>query len=126
MKARKEEADYDRERLPYEGADYKNLVEYAVGSTKDFDQALCWIWAEDVVNGKLSIQELKAVTDRAIADLDRLTSNDKFGDNEYSKFANVYWAMKSMEMVRQQRFFFLKICGLDYNVFYAPYSRMYA
>jgi hypothetical protein len=115
MKARKEEAEYDRQRSPYEGADYKELVKYVVDSTKEFDQALCWIWAEDVVNEKLSIKDLKAVSDRAIADLDSLREGDEFGDKERAKLANVYWSMKAMEMVRQQRGFFFKIFSFRIN-----------
>lgn len=115
MKARQEETEYDRKREAYEGADYKKLVKYVVDSTKEFDQALCWNWAEDVVNDKLSYEDLKAVTDRAIASLDNLPNGAEFGDNELRKLANVYWAMKAMEMVRQQRGFFFAIFSFRIN-----------
>lgn len=114
MKARKEETEYDRERRPYEGADYDKLVKYVVNSTREYDQALCWIWAEDVVNDKLSIKDLQAVTDSAIADLDKVKAGE-FTDREWSKLANVYWAMKAMEMVRQQRGVFFRIFSFRIN-----------
>lgn len=115
MQERKEETEYGKERTPYEGENYKGLVQYLVDSTKEYDQALCWIWAEDVVKEKLSINEMKAVTDRAIADLDALKVEDEFGDVERDKLANVYWAMKAMEMVRQQRGIFFKIFSFRIN-----------
>ena len=115
MQERKEETEYGKERTPYEGENYKGLVQYLVDSTKEYDQALCWIWAEDVVNEKLSISDMKAVTDRAIADLDRLNAEDNFGEQERDKLANVYWAMKAMEMVRQQRGIFFKIFSFRIN-----------
>lgn len=115
MKARQEETEYDRKREAYEGADYKKLVKYVVDSTKEFDQALCWNWAEDVVKEKLSYKDLKAVTDRAIAGLDNLPDGSEFGDNELRKLANVYWAMKAMEMVRQQRGFLFAIFSFRIN-----------
>jgi hypothetical protein len=115
MQARKEETEYGKDRTPYVGENYKGLVQYLVDSTKEYDQALCWIWAEDVVKEKLSINDMKAVTDRAIADLDALKAEDEFGDVERDKLANVYWAMKAMEMVRQQRGIFFKIFSFRIN-----------
>lgn len=115
MQARKEETEYGKERTPYVGENYKGLVQYLVDSTKEYDQALCWIWAEDVVNEKLSINDMKAVTDRAIAHLDGLKAEDDFGEQEREKLANVYWAMKAMEMVRQQRGIFFKIFSFRIN-----------
>ena len=115
MKARQEEVEYDRVRAPYEGVDYNTLVQYVVNSTREYDQALSWNWAEDVLSGKLSIKDMKAVTDEAIADLDALGDDDEFGDLEVDKLANVYWAMKAMEMVRQQRGFFFKIFSFRIN-----------
>lgn len=115
MKARQEEVEYDRVRVPYEGADYNTLVAYVVNSTREYDQALSWNWAEDILSGKLSIKEMKAVTDEAIAELDALGNDDQFGGLESDKLANVYWAMKAMEMVRQQRGFFFKIFSFRIN-----------
>ena len=115
MQARKEETEYGKERTPYVGENYKGLVQYLVDSTKEYDQALCWIWAEDVVKEKLSINDMKAVTDQAIAHLDSLKVEDDFGEQERDKLANVYWAMKAMEMVRQQRGIFFKIFSFRIN-----------
>lgn len=115
MQERKDETEYGKDRTPYAGESYKGLVQYLVDSTKEYDQALCWIWAEDVVNEKLSINDMKAVTDRAIADLDGLNAEDEFGEQERDKLANVYWSMKAMEMVRQQRGIFFKIFSFRIN-----------
>jgi hypothetical protein len=115
VKARKEETEYEAQRLPYEGADYKKLVKYVVESTKQFDQSLCWNWAESVLNQSLSITDMKAVTNRAIADLDNLGGVEDFGDEEKNKLINVYLAMRAMEMVRQQRGFFFKIFSFRIN-----------
>lgn len=115
MKARQEEVEYDRVRAPYEGADYNTLVTYVVNSTREYDQALSWNWAEDVLSGKLSINDMRAVTDVAIAELDALGNDEEFTGLEFSNLANVYWAMKAMEMVRQQRGFFFKIFSFRIN-----------
>ena len=115
MKLRQEETEYDRERKAYEGANYKNLVKYVIDSTKDLNQALCWTWAEDVVNEKMSYKDLKAVTDGAITALDALPQGAELSVENEAQLVNVYLAMKAMEMVRQQRGFFFAIFSFRIN-----------
>ena len=115
MKLRQEETEYDRERKAYEGANYKNLVKYVIDSTKDLNQAICWTWAEDVVNEKMSYKDLKAVTDGAITALDALPQGAELSVENEAQLVNVYLAMKAMEMVRQQRGFFFAIFSFRIN-----------
>ena len=115
MKLRQEETEYDRERKAYEGANYKKLVKYVMDSTKDLNQAICWTWAEDVVKDEMSYKDSKAITDGAIAALDALPQGAEFGADNEAQLVNVYFAMKAMEMVRQQRGFFFAIFSFRIN-----------
>ncbi|MBO5737666.1 MAG: hypothetical protein J6S04_07630 [Clostridia bacterium] len=114
VKERREATENGKERAPYEGMEYSKILKYIANSTKKYDTALCWLWAEDIVAGNLSVEEMKAATDHSMQEL-RNADPQNLSYEAKAHLRNIYSAMRAMEAARQQRGFFWKIFNFKIN-----------
>ena len=103
-----------RKREPFEGMSLDDVMKRIKNSTKAYDKPLYSIWANKIVDGKISYEDLKSVTDGAI---ERIEYQEKSpnGSVQRNDLANVVYAHEAMFRVRQSRGFWWKVFHLYQN-----------
>lgn len=91
----------DNPRRPYEGAKYDKLAKFALKSVSNYDKSLNTVWADNILNKKISLEQMMTFTDRAIQKVDNARPDD-LGEAMHD-LENVVRARRSIEKVRNQR-----------------------
>ena len=103
-----------RERKPYEGIPFDKLIESVKKATSVYDKPLHNVWSDKILNKKLSYENLKAVTDYSITNIER----DSKSNNDIPSsidLENVVRAHEAMKVVRQSRSWLWKAFHLYQN-----------
>jgi hypothetical protein len=107
MAQRNAESKEPKERKPYEGMNFEKLIEKTTAKTKEYDKTLYSIWANKVVDGKISFKTLKKITDESIRNIERQERENKPVSRE--DLTNIVLAYEAMFRVSQSRGFFWKL-----------------
>ena len=88
-------------RKPYEGANFEKLATAALDSIKAYEKPLATVWANRILNNKISLDQMKSFTDDAIRNLEDADPSD-LGDKR-KDLNNVVRARRMMQTVRKHR-----------------------
>ncbi|MBO7187565.1 MAG: hypothetical protein J6V68_04135, partial [Clostridia bacterium] len=107
MAQRNAESKEPKERKPFEGMNFEKLIEKTTAKTKEYDKTLYSIWANKVVDGKISFKTLKKITDESIRNIERQERENRPISRE--DLTNIVLAHEAMFRVSQSRGFFWKL-----------------
>lgn len=114
VQQRKDETEYDKQRSPYEGYDYRQVVKHVMKQTEKFNVSLSKLWCNNILNETLSIKDLRAVTDGAIQNIKEMKEGG-YNDTYKPAVTNVLAALEALEYVREQRGFWWKLFNFRIN-----------
>jgi hypothetical protein len=92
------------EHKPYAGLSFDQIAGAAWNRAKEFNKPVNELWAEQIRDGKLSLETLQSTTSSSIRMLDDMAgSNIKYTDAAKNDLANVVLAQKTMEAAINKR-----------------------
>lgn len=103
-----------RERKPFEGMNFDKMIEKIKAGTSAYDKPLYSIWANKVVDNKISYEDLKKVTDESVQNIEKAEKN-KYSTVSREDLSNVVYAHEAMFRVCQSRGFWWKVFHLYQN-----------
>ena len=125
MAQKNEEAENSRNRAPFEGAKFKDVVKMAGNALGKYNKALSNVWADSILNGEFSVAQMQIMTNTSHLHLYNAMQpeNERRGKKEDGTWTdevkgslrNLIAAKQAMENVRQQRGIFFKIFSFRKN-----------
>ena len=109
MALRKEETEYDRNRKPFEGISQEKLLKHLVDLTKRFDRKLSYIWADSILEGDMTVEEMKRITDRMYTDFRNAKDPKNLDFDQRKKLGCCITALYAMQALREKRGFWFSI-----------------
>ena len=109
MKLRQEELEYDRKRKPYEGIPQEKLLNHLVDLTKRYDRKLSDVWADSVIEGSMTVKEMKRITDRMYTEFRDAQDPKNLEFDQRKKLGCCITALYAMQALREKRDFWFKI-----------------
>ena len=108
MKESHEQSTSTRERKPFEGMRFESVIERARQSLEPYNVPLYSIWARKALDGKITYNDLKTVTDGAMSRVENAhqSGNTAVSENDVT---NVVYAHEAMFRVCQSRGFWWKV-----------------
>jgi hypothetical protein len=100
------------DRKPYEGAKLSDVFNFASGVVKGYGNSIPSVWAQGVIKGAMTVDGIRAVTDREFEKLMGLGGKleqkvkGELDAETMNRLANVVAARDAMEKVRKSRGFF--------------------
>ena len=102
MKLNNAESSNPRKRSEFEGYKLDTLLNKIKESTKEYDKPIYSIWADKVLNKKLSYEDLKKITDESIQSIGTINEN-RAQQVDRKKLSNVVFAYEAMVKIRESR-----------------------
>ena len=102
---------------PLEGVTYAAIANAVWKRVKHFDKPTPDVWADSIIEGNLTLEDIKKVVEPAKARLDG-AYDETWGDSEKSDYFNIYMAKQALDKALEGRSFLWKVWPGNWGQWY--------